>query len=67
VKRVRVRWHTTEVQDWDAVIEIPDDEEPDDYLNGDSEELVEVEDLVPLEERPADDFTREIDSAEVLP
>lgn len=64
--RVRVAWHTTEVQDWEAVVEVPDDEDPEDYLHGDSGELIDVEDLIPLAERPVNDFQREIDHIEVL-
>lgn len=43
MKRVRVTWQTEETVEWEAVVEIPDDADPEDYFNGDSDELVQAE------------------------
>lgn len=67
--RARVRWHTTVVTDWDAVIELDDDVTTIDGLDGNSAVLVAYEDQIDAATGGGYDiaeFTREIDDVEVL-
>lgn len=41
-------WQTEETIEYEAVVEVPDDVDPADYLDGDSEELIEAEERFDL-------------------
>jgi hypothetical protein len=43
MKRVRVTWQTEETREYEAVVEVPGDADLEDYLHGDSPELVAAE------------------------
>jgi hypothetical protein len=66
-RKVRVSWTTTATTEWQALIDVPDGVDPDEW-NGDAAELVAFEDAYQAEHGlQVDEFVREVDEVEGCP
>jgi hypothetical protein len=67
-RRVKVRWTTRDVREWEATFDVPDDvpdEEVEDYFtDGDCAELVEYDGDTHVQDGSMVEFNREVESLE---